>query len=158
MLPKRWPSEFRSERTEVKIRGAAAVFFLALVTFGIYYLVWYYKVNRELRDAAGIDVRPGIALLAITLGALLIVPPFVSTWNTFGRIRSAQEAAGVPNPASPGLGFLLYIVAVIFLPFELIYAQDNLNRLWRQVANATAGRDAQRGRRPWCSLTSHEPA
>ena len=115
------------------------MFFLALVTFGIYYLVWYYKINRELRDAAGIDVSPGIALLAITLGWFLIVPPFVSTYRTFGRIRSAQLAAGVPNPASPGLGFLLYIVAVIFLPFELIYAQDNLNRLWRQLGTPQAG-------------------
>jgi len=125
--------------TEVKIRGAGAVFFLALVTFGIYYLVWYYKINRELRDAGGIDVSPGIALLAITLGWFLIVPPFVSTYRTFGRIRSAQLAAGVPNPASPGLGFLLYIVAVIFLPFELIYAQDNLNRLWRQLGTPQPG-------------------
>ena len=31
------------------------------------------------------------------------------------------------------LGFILYIVAVFFLPVEVLYAQDELNKLWRRV-------------------------
>ena len=61
----------------VKIRRPWGVFFLVLVTLGIYYLVWYYKTNRELHDY-GIEVEPVVSLLAITLGGLLIIPPFVS--------------------------------------------------------------------------------
>src|SRR2546422_3378331 len=59
----------------VKIRNPFLVFVWALVTLGIYYVVWYYKVNRELRDACGIAVSPGVALLAIFPGSLIIVPP-----------------------------------------------------------------------------------
>ena len=33
-----------------KMRNPIAAFLLVFVTFGIYYLVWYYKINRELRD------------------------------------------------------------------------------------------------------------
>lgn len=123
-------------RAEVKIRRPWAVFFLALVTLGIYYFVWYYKINRELAEASGQDVSPGVAVLAVSLGGLLIVPPFVSDYRTFRRIRAAQETAGVPDPVLPWVGFFLFVLAYVFLPFELVYAQSNLNRLWRQLATA----------------------
>jgi hypothetical protein len=120
--------------TEVKIRNPFLVFLWALVTFGIYYLVWYYKVNRELRDAAQVDVSPFVALIAITVGWIVIVPPFVSWYRTFERIAQAQRAAGITNEASPMMGFILYVVAVFVLPVELLYAQDELNKLWRRRA------------------------
>jgi formate hydrogenlyase subunit 3/multisubunit Na+/H+ antiporter MnhD subunit len=114
----------------VKIRRPWGVFFLVLVTLGIYYLVWYYKTNRELHDY-GIEVEPVVSLLAITLGGLLIIPPFVSEWRYFKRIREAQLRAGLDRPISHVIGFVLYLIAVIFLPFEAVYAQGHLNRLWR---------------------------
>ncbi len=117
--------------TEVKIRNPFLVFVWALVTLGIYYCVWYYKVNRELRDAAGIDVRPFVALLAITVGWLVLVPPFVSWYRTFERIQQAQRGAGITNEANAVLGLILYLIALIFLPVEVIYAQDELNKAWR---------------------------
>ena len=117
--------------TTVKVRNPFLVFVWPFVTFGIYYLVWYYKINRELRDASGIAVSPILALLAITIGWIVIVPPFVSWYRTFGRIVEAQRAAGVTNEASAVLGFILYVIAVFFLPVEVIYAQDELNKVWR---------------------------
>jgi Domain of unknown function (DUF4234) len=123
--------EIRVGSTSVKIRSPFGVFVLALVTLGIYYLVWYYKVNRELRDAAGADVDPFVALLAITIGWVIIVPPFVSWYRTFERIQQAQRQAGLTSEANPVLGFVLYVIALYFLPVELLYAQDELNKLWR---------------------------
>jgi Domain of unknown function (DUF4234) len=114
--------------TQVKIRNPWLVFVWAIVTFGIYYFVWYYKVNRELRDACGIDVSPFVALLAVTVGWIVIVPPFVSWYRTFGRIRAAQEE----KTASPALGLVLYLVALVAFPVELVYAQYELNRIWRR--------------------------
>ncbi len=116
--------------TNVTKRNPFVVFVLSIVTFGIYYCVWYYKINRELRDAAGIDVSPFIALVAVTIGWLIIVPPFVSWYRTFERIREAQRTAGVTGEASSVLGFILYVVGVFFLPVEVIYAQDELNKAW----------------------------
>jgi uncharacterized protein DUF4234 len=122
--------QVRVRGAEVKIRNPFLVFVWSLVTFGIYYLVWYYKINRELRDAAGIDVSPVVALLAVTVGWIVIVPPFVSWYRTFTRIADAQRAAGLAQ-ANPMLGFILYVVAVFVLPVEVLYAQDELNKLWR---------------------------
>jgi hypothetical protein len=117
--------------TTVKIRNPFLVFVWCLVTLGIYYLVWYYKINRELRDACGIQVSPVVALLAISVGWIVIVPPFVSWYRTFERIQQAQRQAGVTSEANPVLGFILYVIAVFFVPIEVIYAQDELNKLWR---------------------------
>jgi uncharacterized membrane protein YidH (DUF202 family) len=121
--------------TTVKIRNPFAVFVLSIVTFGIYNCVWYYRINRELRDAAGIDVSPFTALLAITVGWLILVPPFVSWYRTFERIREAGRRAGMTNEVNPILGFILYVVGVFFLPVEVIYAQDELNRIWASASS-----------------------
>src|SRR6516164_798483 len=80
------------------------------ITLGIYHLVWWYKINREVRDFdRRIKVSPGVAVLALFPGALLIVPPFVSVYRTGARIRQAQLAAGIQNTTSPGIGLLLAI-------------------------------------------------
>lgn len=135
----------RGTGAEAKIRHPVAVFGLVFLTLGIYYFVWYYKINRELRDlgrGANAEERlgrsPGTSLLAITLGALIIVPPFVSFWNTFKRIEAAQELAATTERVSVALGFVLYILGVIFFPIEVIYAQSELNRVWRLEASRSS--------------------
>src|SRR5437773_1119855 len=47
-------------------RDAWVVWLLSIVTFGVYYLVWYYKINRELQlfAPAAVTVKPGLAVLA----------------------------------------------------------------------------------------------
>jgi hypothetical protein len=62
---------------------------------------------------------------------VIIVPPFLSWYRTFERIVEAQRNAGVTSEASPVLGFILYVIAVFVLPVEVIYAQDELNKVWR---------------------------
>ena len=117
----------------VKIRRPWGVFLLVLVTLGIYYLVWYYKTNRELADF-GVGDSPGLSLVAITLGGLLIIPPFVSEWRYYRRIGEAQARAGIDHRISHVTGFVLYLIALILLPFETVYAHHHLNLLWRHRA------------------------
>lgn len=137
-------TEVNARGAHVKIRHPWGAFFLVIITLGIYYLFWYYFVNRELRDfgrasaASGesrINVNPWISLLAVTLGWLLIIPPFVSMFRTFSRIRTAQDTADVGPKASPGIGLLLFFIALIFFPVEVPYAQINLNRVWRPYSS-----------------------
>jgi len=108
--------QLRVRGTTVKIRSPFLVFVWSLVTLGIYYVVWYYKINRELRDASGVDVSPVVAIVAITIGWFVIVPPFVSWYRTFERIVQAQRSAGLTSEASPILGFILYVIAVSCCP------------------------------------------
>jgi Domain of unknown function (DUF4234) len=123
---------------DVKLRNPWVAFLLAIVTLGIYYLVWYYKTNRELADygrAVGRDLgdSPLTSLLAVSVGWLILVPPFVSMFRYFGRLAEAEEAAGLGEQRHvQWLGFGLFVLAVMFLPFEIPYAQMELNRVWER--------------------------
>jgi Domain of unknown function (DUF4234) len=136
--------EVNARGAHVKIRRPWGAFLLVIITLGIYYLFWYYFVNRELRDfgrasaesgESRIQVNPWISLLAVTFGWLLIIPPFVSMFRTFSRIHTAQDIADVGPKASPGIGLLLFFIALIFFPVEVPYAQINLNRVWRAYSS-----------------------
>ncbi|TJZ55480.1 DUF4234 domain-containing protein [Streptomyces piniterrae] len=108
-----------------------------LLTLGIYHLVWYYKVNREARDFdERIEVSPVLALLAITLGWFVIVPPFVSVYNTGQRIARMQESAGLRPPScNPWIGLILLIVAALYP----LYHQHELNQIWERYQNPEEG-------------------
>jgi hypothetical protein len=55
---------------------------LPLITLGIYSVVWHFKITNEARRYLRDDsIRPWISLLAVTLGGLIIVPPFVSIYR-----------------------------------------------------------------------------
>src|SRR5436309_15428722 len=80
----------------VKVRSPWAAALLPFVTLGIYHLVWWYRINRELRDygrAKGADLgqNPTNSVLALFAGGLISVPALVSDW--LGTVR-LQEAAG----------------------------------------------------------------
>jgi hypothetical protein len=130
---------------EAKIRNLWIVALLLVVTFGIYYYFWYYLIKRELRDFGAAhdrtlaSISPGMGVLAMTIGWLIIVPPFVSAWRTVRHVQLAERLGGVqPQHAiNHTLGFVLFIVGFAFFPVEVFYLQLHLNRLWRH------GRDEQ---------------
>src|SRR3954451_10366951 len=140
----------RGSTATAKIRNPFIAFLLVFVTLGIYYLVWYYKVNRELRDLSRATGReeqlgrsPFTSLMAITLGWLILVPPFVSTYRTFKRIQVAQEIDGTAgDPINIRLAFVLYLVGVFTLPVENLYAESELTRLWRTTPKVRAAEAA----------------
>src|SRR6478735_12377410 len=86
---------------KAKIRSPWAPALLPIVTIGIYYFFWYYYINREMKDlgqARGTDElgdSPGKSLLAVTLGALIIVPAILSIIHTAQRIQRTQRELGV---------------------------------------------------------------
>jgi Domain of unknown function (DUF4234) len=119
-----------------KIRSLFAPALLPLITFAIYLFFWWYFINRELRDfgrAKGTDelgTSPGKSVLAITLGAFIIVPAILSVINTFKRVQKAQQLAGV-EALNGWIGLVLYIVIT---PAFFAYVQSGLNNVWRAQA------------------------
>jgi hypothetical protein len=126
----------------VKVINPWVAFLLAIVTLGIYYLFWFGIRNSELNDygfALDPDDNPlrvnvFLAIVANTIGWLLIVPPFVSQWRYYKRIGRAQELSGMDDRISHPTGFLLFLIGLILLPVEIPYGQYHLNRLWEHVA------------------------
>jgi len=98
-----------------------------LITLGIYHLVWYYKINREAKEFdPRIVVDPVLSVVAISLGAVLVVPPFVSVYNTGTRIARMQRSAGMEPTCNPWIGLVL----VFFFGLHTLYYQQMLNEIW----------------------------
>jgi hypothetical protein len=119
-----------------KIRSPWAPALLPIITLGIYLFFWWYFINREMADygkAKGsneLGDSPGKSVLAITLGALIIVPAIISIINTFKRAQKAQQLAG-QEPLNGWIGLILYIV---LSPAFFAYLQSGLNNVWRTLA------------------------
>ncbi|GHD90137.1 DUF4234 domain-containing protein [Streptomyces naganishii] len=96
----------------MKRRGPVAVWLgLPLVTLGIYQLVWYYKIHKELQefDRRRVLNPTGSLLVMIFLGWTLIAP-LISFHNTGKAIADAQRAAGLPVTCSPAASTFLTFV------------------------------------------------
>jgi hypothetical protein len=113
-----------------KRRNPWGVFLLTFVTIGVYYYVWYYKINNELNHY-GVENNPTTAVLAVLLGPIIIVPPFVSLYKTADRIKQAQERSNASERIIPVLALLLHIVVSAF---ALPYYQSQLNKVWDALA------------------------
>jgi len=124
------------EGQSYKRREPLGVLGLAIVTLGIYWLYWYYKVNDEIRRFERDDtVRPGVALLAVTLGWFIIVPPFISVYNTSLHIARMEQRNGIVQQLSPALNVILLLVVAAGVG---IYSQEHLNRVWDRAKGLPA--------------------
>ena len=116
-----------------KIRSPFAPALLPLITFAIYLVFWWYFVNRELRDygkAKGTEelgTSPGKSVLAISLGAFIVVPAILTLIRTFQRMQKAQQLAGV-EVLNGWIGLILYLVIA---PAFFGYMQSGLNNVWK---------------------------
>ena len=125
------------QRRVGKTRNPWGVWLIALITLGVYFFVWYYKVNRELRDYdPDIEVEPGIALLAVLLGWIVVfIFAWVSVYRTGDRIQQAQTASGANERCNGWLGILFYVLG----GFNMVYYQSQLNKVWDRHGNPEEG-------------------
>jgi hypothetical protein len=130
------PVQIQGTNTEAKIRNPLGVVGLTFITLGIYAIFWYYFVNKEMarfgeaRNSEELGDSPGISVLAVTLGAFVIVPPFVSIYNTWKRLNNGERLTGMSG-LEAGLGFLLWI---FIAPVAEYIFQSN----WNKVLEAQA--------------------
>jgi hypothetical protein len=71
----------------------------------------------------------------MTLGWIVIVPPFISLYNTSLHVVRMEERLGSQALLSPALNVVLLLV------FGLgtgIYTQEHLNRVWGLAASSPA--------------------
>lgn len=125
-----------AEGLQMKPRNPVTVWILwPTITLGIYHLVWYYKIHREMAE---FDRRRQVPVAGPMLVLLLlgwtVIAPLVSYYNTGNRIRNAQRAAGLPATCSGGIGLLLMFV----FGLGTLYYQIELNRVSRAYGESTA--------------------
>jgi uncharacterized protein DUF4234 len=119
-----------------KIRSPVAVAVLVIVTLLIYLFFWWYFINREMADygkrrgARELGDSPGKSVLAISLGALVVVPAVWTTVTTFKRVQALQRLTGETQPINGWIGLILFVV---ISPALYGYLQSGLNSSWRAV-------------------------
>jgi hypothetical protein len=135
--------QIRESEHRVRLRSPWAAALLPVVTLGIYHLVWWYRVNRELRDlgrAHGYDLgqNPTNSLLAVFPGGLIVVPALISYWRGAKRMQAAARLAG-QEPLNGWIALILFFVISLAL---WAYMQSELNKLWRREAQPLPGQPA----------------
>ncbi len=127
-----------------KNRNPLAVLFFSVITFGIYWLYWYYTVNDEVRrHEPEVACSPGVALLA----QFVPIANFVSHYNTATRIQRMELADGASQTISPLVTFLLLYFLIIGYVVQI---QSHLNAHWdsHRLAIVRAERQGLLGARP----------
>jgi Domain of unknown function (DUF4234) len=135
--------KIRGTEHEVKVRNPWAVALLPFITLGIYHLVWWYKINKELKaygEAKGYDLgqNPTNSLLALFPGFLIVIPPLVSYWRGTHRVMGAAKVAG-KEPVNGWIALLLYL---FISPGMFAYLQVSLNHVWEAEAEPLPGQEA----------------
>jgi hypothetical protein len=121
----------------IKRRNAVTVWILwPLITLGIYHLVWYYKIHKEMAEFDRRRAIPvaGPMLVLIFLG-WTVIAPIISYHNAGKRIRTTQTSAGLVASCSPALCWLLWFV----FGLNTLYMQAQLNKVVDQYPGATPG-------------------
>ncbi|MFQ5425709.1 MAG: DUF4234 domain-containing protein [Gaiellales bacterium] len=126
------PAVLEVRGARVTTRNAWALWILTFITLGIWGIVWWYQVNRELRDVGSavddpLRVPPAISTVLMALWPLALVPALVSILITGHRARSVQGTLEIgERRINAALAALLF-----FLVFSHVwYIQRSLNRTW----------------------------
>ncbi|MEZ0284930.1 MAG: DUF4234 domain-containing protein [Thermoleophilia bacterium] len=131
--------ELRIGSAHVKERSPLGVWLLIVVTLGIYGLVHWYKINREMRDysqeaGAPLGNDPALSLLALFPGGIIVVPA-IWTWVTTTQRAQAVRLMAADGPSEVPSLFLGVLLGFIWATNHP-YLQSSLNATWR-MAGAT---------------------
>jgi uncharacterized membrane protein YjgN (DUF898 family) len=113
-------------------RDPLGVLGLTVITLGVYFFYWYWKVNDELRRFTGDEsISPTRSLMAMLFGWLIVVPPFIAMYNTALHVRGTENQLEVQGQLEPALTVVLMLVVAIG---NTIYIQEHQNRIWDRAS------------------------
>lgn len=134
------------------VREPCVVLLLSCVTLGIYWLWWYYTINKEILVHAprSLNFSPGMALAS----QFVPIAGFVSHYNTAKRIQATKAMCGDPDFLSPGAALVFSILLPVGIYTYML--QTAMNNHWHHhglnqggetgAEAAMAGRGALRPR------------
>lgn len=111
------------------IRSTGGCIALAIVTLGIYSIVWFYKTHEEMKNHSGAGIGGGVAaVLALFIG---IVMPFL----TSSEIGNLYRRAGMAPPVSGATGLWYFPGAFIVIGPLVWFIKTNaaINAYWRSL-------------------------
>lgn len=106
----------------------AIVLLLSIVTCGIYYLIWMYRVSSEVQEALGEpDTSPALDVLLTVISCYLY--SIFWDWKVAQKIARIQENCGIKSENNGILYLILNFVGLGMV--TPLFIQQNLNDIWR---------------------------
>ena len=112
-----------------QVRSTGVCILLAIVTFGIYSIFWFYKVHEEMKRHSGQGIGGAVALLlTIFIG---VVTPFL----TSSEVGGLYERAGREKKVSGATGLWYFPGAFILVGPLVWFVKTNgaLNDYWMSL-------------------------
>lgn len=109
-------------------RSVVKLIILSVITCGIYYLYWQYKIAEELKLYLGDEsIKPGLDLFLC-----IICAPYIIYWYyKYGKlVAEAQRYAGLPAEDNSILYVILSIFGLVIVNAAIM--QSSMNKLWEQ--------------------------
>lgn len=116
---------------ERKIRSPWGTWWLSLITFGIYYLVWYVKINREIASLSDGKVQVGGP--GLWLSQCVPIIAWVSMAATSSRLSDVRTANGLVPTTTGGMT----ILSSLWFGSHIRYLQRRLNRTLEELNAVT---------------------
>jgi hypothetical protein len=120
----------------VAIRNPVALWILTFMTLGIFGIVWWWQLNRELRDMSRalerpLNTLPVVTTVLVAIWPLAWIPGMIATYVGARHVRTMQEGVATPGRIKP-------IVAALLFPLlfaQVIYVQRAANAVWQRLAS-----------------------
>lgn len=107
-----------------KKRNPVVTLLLMIVTFGIYFFVWFYKANTELKPLSRQTWSVGLWTFLI----LIPIAGIVSLWMMADNVFAARSARNVPGMGKVAMFLLLFLPLVNLIGIPLV--QSEMNKVW----------------------------
>jgi hypothetical protein len=114
----------------IRKQGAWGLWWLVGITFGIYYFVWYDRINRELSSVTNTPVPSD----GMWWSQLIPFYNMVGLAKTAGRLNAAHAAVGSPTRVG---SFTTWFLAPAWFTSQTRYLQRRINILHDIVAAKT---------------------
>jgi len=111
----------------VRKQGAWGLWWLTGLTIGIYYFVWYSRINRELSAVTGTQVPAN----GKWWSQLIPIYSLVGLAKTAGRLNAAHAAVGSPTRVG---SFMTWFLAPCWFSSQTRYLQRRINILHDVIA------------------------
>jgi hypothetical protein len=117
-----------------RVRSVVLVTLLTLITLGIYYFIWLYKINDDLKRHHGRGSPVGMVLLFLFVP---VIGWFLALYLTGRAVKRAQLNAGVQHLTAPiYAGVWAGLVPVLGWLIAAGSVQHGANHAWLKMSRA----------------------
>jgi amino acid transporter len=106
------------------VRNGVMVLVYGLLSCGIYQMIWFMAVAKEMKEYLQRDEPDGMKILGLSIITCGVYYFYWALTRCGALIQEMQQRAGIANPTNPGI--------MLLIPYyNVIVMQEELNKVWQ---------------------------